>query len=183
VKEEWQISEEIGALKHRLAALNCVLQPLAEERVRKWERQWGVTLPPSYRRFITEVADGLSMPRATLIPLEQAMATPRGNSWIPSQLPPDFLQKPFLPENDYNPDFAEEPKETAWQISDEDYALWWLQQLHGTMIICDHGNDVSTFLIVTGKACGEVWVDMTVNGNGYERADWDFLDWISRKAV
>lgn len=183
MKEEWQIAKELNELADKLSAMNCSLRPVQEQKVIAWEQQWGVQLPETYRRFITEIADGLTFTRTTVLPLEESMTTTRGSNWLPSQLPADFLKKPFLPEADFNPDYIPNYEKIVSRMSDDEYSMWWLQHLNGTILVADFGEDRSSFLVVTGKSRGQIWADYTVAGNGYERADWDFLDFIRRVAV
>ena len=183
MKEDWEINKELKELAEKFANLKCALQPLSQEKVAAWEAKWGVTLPGTYRRFITEITDGVVMPRATLIPLEETMTTARGNNWLPSQLPRDFLQKPFLPEDDFNPDSIPGLDDMTWRWSDDEYSNWWMEHLHGTIVISRHKEERTSFLVVTGKSRGQVWADLTTVGEGYERADWDFLDWVLRNAA
>lgn len=180
MKEAWHIADELKQITEKFSTLKCALQPIEEDKVAAWESKWGVKLPENYRRFITEITDGVVMPRATLKPLEQTMTASRGSNWLPSQLPKDFLQKPFLHEDDFNPDTIPGLDDLTWRWSDEEYSKWWMEHLHGTMVISQHGNDRSSFLIITGPSRGEVWADLTSIGEGYQRADWDFLDWVLR---
>ncbi len=183
LKEEWQIKDELNHLADKLSAMNCALRPIKEQKVIDWEKLWGVELPATYRRFITEIADGVVLPRTTVVPLEKSMTTARGSNWLPSQLPPDFLQKPFLYERDFNPDSMPNYEKIVGRMSDEEYSMWWLQHLHGTNLVADFGNDKSLFLIVSGNSHGQVWADYSAVGRGYERCDWDFLDFILRFVV
>ncbi len=183
MKADSHVDDDMKQVSDKLTALNCALKPISNEKLVAWETKWGVELPQAYRRFITEVSDGVVMPRATLLPLEETMLVSRGSSWLPSQLPKDFLKKPFLPEDDFNPDRIPGLDDMTWRWSDEEYSKWWMEHLHGTIVISRRGEDLSTFLVVTGKTRGEVWADLTSVGEGYQRADWDFLDWILRNAV
>lgn len=183
MKEDWVITKELDQLADKLSTMKCPLRPIKEQNVIDWEEQWGVKLPESYRRFIIEITDGLTLARTKVIPLEEAMTTARGSTWLPSQLPPDFLQKPFLYAKDFNPDFIPDYEKIVGRMDDEQYSLWWLQHLHGTLLVADFGGDKSAFIVITGEARGQVWADYTVVGNGYQHADWDFLDFIGRRAV
>lgn len=183
MKEEWQVRAELNQLADKLSAMNCALRPIKEQKVIDWENRWGVKLPETYRRFIIEIADGIVLPRTTVVPLEKSMTTARGSNWLPSQLPSDFLQKPFLHEADFNPDFIPNYEKIVGRMSDDEYSMWWLGHLNGTILVADFGDDKSSFLIVNGNSRGQVWADNTAVGNGYERSDWDFLDFILRFAV
>lgn len=183
MKEEWQISKELNELADKLSSMNCPLRPIKEQKVIDWEHQWGVKLPETYRRFIIDIADGLTIPRATVVPLEKSMTTARGSNWLPSQLPRDFLQKPFLHEDDFNPDSIPNYEKIVFRMTDDEYSMWWLQHLNGTILVADFGDDKSLFLVVNGNSRGQVWADCTAVGAGYERTDWDFLDFVLRVAV
>ena len=121
MKEDWVITEELDQLADKLSTMKCPLRPIKEQNVIDWEEQWGVKLPESYRRFIIEITDGLTLARTKVIPLEEAMTTARGSTWLPSQLPPDFLQKPFLYDTDFNPDFIPDYEKIVGRTDDEQY--------------------------------------------------------------
>lgn len=172
-----EIDNEITEVADTLKKLGCPLEPISEENVARWEKQWGVELPEAYRRFITQCTNGLRLNRLVLVPLEESMTTERGTNYLPEQLPADFLQKPFQYVNDFNPD-QDADYESFSTRSDDEFSMWWLTHIQGTMLISEDEDGRSTFLVVTGNARHQIWCDLTVTGEGFERSAYDFMYWL-----
>ncbi|GAA1245937.1 hypothetical protein GCM10009665_40990 [Kitasatospora nipponensis] len=133
--------ERFGAASHgyRLPA------PLTEREVHSFERAYGVTLPVSYRGFLTEVADGGAGPchglfRLTELPAEDEAAfdlREEGRT-------PGFLATPF-------PYVQGHPG--PGRAGHADYSV------RGTLVLAEAGCGEFHRLVVTGRSAGQVWSD------------------------
>jgi hypothetical protein len=156
------------------------LEPvLTEPQVSEFEARWGIQLPVEYRSFITTVGNGGAGPAYGLFPLEEAVAY-RGKS-----LPTDFLLSPFPFQMAYNP-YGDPKLSEYWQrklerqVTTEEYESRKLKEITGTLVLCHEGCGYLHFLVVSGAARGQMWMDATVSDNGYLPLEVGFLDWYEK---
>jgi len=130
---------------------------LSKEQVRRFEQRYGVTLPESYRSFVTTVGDGGAGPYNGLWSLSRAYG-PEDEAWWPG-----FLATPFPHTLAVGPD-------SLGDDYDQD------ELVTGSMILADVGCGASARLVVTGAARGQVWFDHLGIDSTLEPGP-DFRDW------
>lgn len=121
-----------------------------------------ITLPPDYRRFISELGDGGAGPAYGLLPLAAGLA--HG----PAPATPDLLQKPF-PYTEFT---------DARHLLDQPAGAY--PPRPGSITLCDEGFNLCHFLVVTGPTRGTMWIDRTTSDGGYTPLGVDFLTWYER---
>ena len=147
-----------GSAKHGFR-----LAPAAgEPDVSLLESSCGVTLPPEYRAFITRVGDGGAGPAYGLLPLRRAMDYDVGSS------DPGRLRAPFPWTEFYD----------ALDLHDP-VTLDGLPR-PGSLTVCDEGCYHRHFIVVTGPARGQMWIDSTTSDGGFIPLRVGFLDWYER---
>lgn len=147
------------------------LGPVAHERaVARFERAHAITLPESYRRFITTVGDGGAGPHYGLFRHD-------GTDWpnYVQQLEQDLagLRNTDFP---HASDFQPWPKAkpcTRHPDPEDSYDPCWLA---GTVALDEVGCGAFYRLVVTGPARGQVWLDDLANDQGLSAGP-DFRDW------
>lgn len=157
--EEDPSLRRFGASHHRYR-----LRPaLPEAAIRSFERLHSITLPPSYRGFLSAVADGGAGPDYGVLGLaeevddEEALADLRSDC-----LQVGFLATPF-------PHSTDRPG--PGRGGDADYSVT------GTLVIGERGCDDFSRLVVTGPNAGQVWSDDRMWGG--LSAGPDFRDWYA----
>ncbi|MDR8414064.1 SMI1/KNR4 family protein [Nonomuraea sp. 3-1Str] len=150
-------------IRARLTALGHEIRPaLPLERVVAFEREFAVTLPESYRTFVTEVGNGGAGPFHGLWELERSYG-PKDEAWRPG-----FLATPF-------PHTTAVGRDELGEDYDEDRVVT------GSMILSDMGCGSFARLVVTGARPGQVWFDhlmvddTLVPGPGF--CDW-YSSWL-----
>lgn len=154
--------------------------PLTEPQVAAFESRHAVVLPPEYRAFVTVVADGGAGPAYGMYSLEEALGKE-----LRRPVPPDYLRMPFPHANAYNPD--DDPEVNAfWQrvedgeVSEAESERRSVYQTAGTLALCDEGCGYLHFLVVTGLARGQMWLDGRCSDQGFFPLGVGFLDWYER---
>jgi hypothetical protein len=143
-----------------------IAPPVAEEQVLAFERSHQVELPAGYRAFITRVGSGGAGPAYGMFPFERAIG-PGGAG--------DFFALPFPHAAAFNPvDLFERPP-----ARDEPVPRW-RYDTQGTLVLCDEGCGYLHFLVITGAARGQMWLDGRVSDVGFVPLGVDFLDWYER---
>jgi hypothetical protein len=152
-----------GAEQHEFRFLPVVSEP----ELQVFETRHGVELPDEYRVFLRVVGSGGAGPAYGLIPFERAL-------WPELQpLPADFLATPFAFEVET---LAREP---ASETGDE-YDRRKLREVSGTLLLCHEGCGYMHFLVCSGPARGQVWLDGTVSDGPYSPMRVGFMDWYER---
>lgn len=146
-----------GAKEHRYK-LN---PPIPEPVVVAFESKYGVVLPAHYRAFLLHMGDGGAGPYYGLYPLKY---TYEEMGWIE----PGDVQKPFPLDRPWN----------KWGSTEEKYDIPEDADLHdGCIMLSHHGCGYWSFLVVTGRARGEVWNDFITGGGGLHPTGQDFPTW------
>jgi hypothetical protein len=168
--------EPFGAEGHQLV----VIPPLTERQVANFERSHGVELPGEYRSFLTRVSNGGAGPAYGMFSLEETLTNEQRGP-----IPDDFLRTPFPHVEAYNP--YEDPEvEAFWQrveggeISEGEAQWREICQTAGTLILCHEGCGYLHFLVVTGRARGQMWLDGRCSDGGFVPLGVGFLDWYER---
>jgi hypothetical protein len=140
-------SEIFGAEKHRFR-----LRPHSPKEVARLELHLGVTLPDSYRQFLTEVGSG---------------AGPYYGIYSPDELLENFARiQSYLDEEQPRPnpstEFAfnrHDAAETATRLRDKVQEPWLCLSwpTHGCVPICFQGCTYWSALITAGECAGTVW--------------------------
>ncbi|AUG80733.1 hypothetical protein CFP65_6062 [Kitasatospora sp. MMS16-BH015] len=119
--------------------------PLPEGTLRSFEQGHGITLPPSFRSFLEDVADGGAGPYYGIVGLteevdeEEALHDLRADG-----LRADFLSTPF-PHTEACPG--------PGKGGTDRYSVT------GTLVIGEIGCGTFSRLVVTGAHAGQVWID------------------------
>jgi hypothetical protein len=154
--------------------------PLTEWQVAAFEDRYGVELPGEYRAFITRVADGEAGPAYGMFSLAEALTKERRGF-----VPDDFLRTPFPHTSAYNP--SNDPEvEALWEgvesgeVSEVEAGRRDLYQTAGTLVLCHEGCGYLHFLVVTGPAGGQMWLDGRCSDQGFFPLGVGFFDWYER---
>lgn len=167
--------QPFGAEEHGF----CLNPPLSEPKVSALEFLYGIELPAGYRDFVTCVADGGAGPAYGMFSLEQALTKESG------PVPGDFFRTPFPHERAYN-SYDDPNVKDLWQrvesgeIPEQEAEQWDLYQRAGALVLCHEGCGYLHFLVVTGSARGQMWLDGTCSDQGFFPLGIDFLDWYER---
>lgn len=160
-----------GARRHRYQLGPTV----AEQHVARFESAHGISLPDSYRRFITTVGNGGAGPY-------YGMFRHDGSDW------PAYLQRleqdleglrsttfPHTTTFQPWPEVKPCPRHSG---ADESYDPCWLA---GTLALDEFGCGAFYRLVITGRARGQVWFDDLASDQGLTSGpdfhDW-YLDWL-----
>lgn len=155
-----------GAHRHRYR-----LGPaLSQEDVAAFERLQGVTLPESYRRFLTEVGDGGAGPFYGLFRLDGSDMRDLDRE---ERETAGFLATPFPHIEAWNP--HRQPSD-AWMDDEEYFHPRWVS---GSLIIAEFGCGAFFRLVVTGPVRGRAWFDDRASDGGLTPGH-DFGDWYLR---
>lgn len=130
-----------GASHHRYR----LHPPLSEEAIRSFEQLHRVTLPASYRGFLSSVAGGGAGPDYGLLGLAEEVDDADALHDLRAEcLRAGFLATPF-------------PHTTHWlgpgRGGDADYAIT------GTLVLGEVGCGAFSRLVITGSNAGQVWLD------------------------
>jgi SMI1 / KNR4 family (SUKH-1) len=144
------------------------------DEVVAWESLHQISLPDAYRRFITEVANGVSEP-VHLYPLE--------DWWAHLEVPEDpelhrsWPSRPFLPYEDLRgkKDWRELLSQANSLKEDDD----WLA-LAGTIALSDEGCGSLAVLIMTGELRGRICHFDFMQAPVFSPQD-NFLDWYEAR--
>lgn len=157
-----------GSDNHRMT-LN---RSLTQAAVMQFETTHKISLPPQYRAFISEFADGGAGPGYGMHSLDKASAQAYqcGDR--------SFLARPFPHTTAY---FPQPPvDDAAEQLTDTQYEQWEASQKTGTLVICDEGCGYEHLLVVSGLEAGTMWFDARVSDRGLHPLGIDFLEWYER---
>ena len=127
-----------GTSKHHYR----LVPPLPEETVAAFEREHRIILPEDYRRFVTEVGDGLAGPGYGLYPLKETVRVAN----------PVLLSRPFPHHEAWDPI----PSPEATGFDTDDYSD---EDIQGTLCISDQGCGMGILLVLTGAERGNLWLD------------------------
>ena len=165
-------------------------KPLSEERVRKFELQFGIKLPEDYRRFITTIAKGGTQPFYGLVSIDE-LKKHNIRSDIHIKFPytvktPVDLGK--LSDEEYRKFFDDDQSDSGFiELCDEGCAMFNIlivnsddPETYGTVWFYDTANDFGIFPLIdpkSGKAMHfidwlEYYVDRTL-----ELADDDYFSY------
>lgn len=149
--------------------------PKKEAEVEWFEQQYGVKLPPGYRAFLLQVANGGAGPYYGMVRLEMS----RAHS-IDSPNPSELLDpsKPF-------------PHTEAWNMADtpenqKEYeeTYFTANMANGLLRVANYGCGISINIVVNGPDYGKMWVDDRGNDGGFypdqllgNEQKLEFLDW------
>lgn len=147
-----------GAMKHQYK-LN---PPISIETIRKFERNYEITLPAEYIAFMTTIGNGGAGPFYGLEPFENCLFADLDYKTPDSLLDPG---KPFLHTEPWNMEFMptvdEETNETEYwrefSVFEEKYFA--KEQMNGVIAICNCGCAINLNLVVNGKESGNIWTD------------------------
>ena len=155
-----------GARRHRYRLAPVVTEP----DLARFEAAHGITLPASYRLFLTTVGDGGAGPYYGLFRHD-------GADWPGYLQQHEQRQKPLL-----GTAFAHTTAFQPWPDvkpcgqhpdPEDSFDPCWLA---GTLILAEFGCGANYRLVVTGPARGQVWFDDLANDQGLTPGP-DFRDW------
>ncbi|WP_369637140.1 SMI1/KNR4 family protein [Nocardia sp. JMUB6875] len=108
--------------------------PLARAEVTNFEDRHGITLPHAYRKFVTEVGNGLTGPYSPLTPLKLSVFATE-------------LARPSRLVADISADDARDvqPEDDSWSFVD------------GTIQLSDEEDQSTNRLVVNGSGLGSIW--------------------------
>ncbi|HET9954790.1 MAG TPA: SMI1/KNR4 family protein [Polyangiaceae bacterium] len=176
-----------GARAHRYRLNPCVEEAALARR----ERELGVRLPEAYRQFLTELGNGGAGPSYGVFAFEG------GESEDYTKY--ERLAHPFAYTEEYNPTWlldededegTEEEEDSSEDEDDPRHRYWEAFDDRGALYICHHGCGGRSFLVVSGRAAGQVWCDGVADDGGYSPEldasgapftfDTWYLDWLER---
>jgi hypothetical protein len=141
--------------------------PLAEEAIRSFEQIHGITLPASYRGFLSTVAGGGAGPDYGLLHLaEEADDEEALHDLRAECLHAGFLATPF-------PHTTDRPG--PGRAGNADYSV------AGTLVLGEAGCGAFSRLVITGSKAGHVWLDDRSWGGltpGPDFRDW-YTAWLT----
>lgn len=163
-----------GWEKHRF----LLEPPVGEAELSRYEREYQVTLPEGYRAFVARLGNGPVGPSYGLFSLQEALETTGFG-----KLPPKYLLgAPFPHEDYYQP--LNDPVYLVIAdrqgIATEEDERYWTNMRQGALVLSDEGCGMEHFLVLTGSARGEMWVDNRANDGGMASLKCDFLTWYER---
>ena len=159
--------------------------PLTLSKVVEIENKYQIEFPAEYRAFITTVANGGFGPYHGLLSLQDSLRKinnieycDRSEDWLND----NFLKIPFLHTVAYCPN--EDPrimelwdKYDRGEITESECMAVDNYLTAGTMTIAWEGCGYCYFLVITGAARGQVWINGEVASVGYKAINDNFLDW------
>ncbi|MGW4806007.1 SMI1/KNR4 family protein [Kitasatospora sp. NPDC004272] len=183
-----------GSGRHRFT----LADPLTESQLADSERYLGITLPPEYRSFLSEVGAGGAGPYYGLFPLADS---PDGWGWPgqydePGDLAAEFLSAAERERLDAEHS-AREPREAdfpdpdahlaAFRVWDDEWEALRRRMTAGSVQIGEQGCGYSSWLVVSGPHRGSVWDDaFAADGLMAQQAPdfrtW-YLEWLARAEV
>jgi len=156
-----------------------VSPPLSPDEIEAAEARLGVRFPEEYRGFIARIGDGGAGPAFGVFSLAAALRQSR------LDLDPTLLRTAFPHTARYNPD--KDPEVIAfWRSMDGENAtdaeieLYLVRERRGALVLCDEGCGYLHFLVVTGPACGTMWIDARGSDGGFVPLGVTFLQWYER---
>jgi SMI1 / KNR4 family (SUKH-1) len=159
-----KIKNELDERRHSWLMLPC----LSEKEVTKFEQSFGVALPDEYRCFLMMIGNGGPGPFYGLYPLDVAISSDplpymrnSENNELGQKLPPKILQTEF-PSDD---DFESVREKIAFGAAP------------GTLALAHYGCGTIERLVISGKAAGSMWFDVSFDGRGIHDRGETFLDW------
>jgi SMI1/KNR4 family protein SUKH-1 len=187
------IQESIAALRRRDTGLllsgasshaYVLNPPLSEADVAQFETIHGIRLPEDYRDFLVHVGNGGAGPRRGVLKLGEMR---REEHWMGADT--GALREPWPHRTAWNtpPEELEviealpgEARRVARDAHDKKY--WDEALTAGALPLCDHGEGLRDWLVVSGPEAGTVWHDGRARGKGLlpyepEGHHWAFEDW------
>ncbi len=174
-----------AVLRARLAAANglTLRPPLPEATVADFERRHGVTLPDDYRRFLTEVADGIDCDGGPVFALAAGEATltgaPGGSFPYSSAYAADLMARlAALPARPFSDIMAAPEVQAGQQPGDPP----------GCLALADLGCGDYSVLVLTGEQRGKLWrlgdfdapETAALYQGGSGTAQLEFADWLEQ---
>jgi SMI1 / KNR4 family (SUKH-1) len=152
--------------------------PVSEAEINRFEQEYQVTLPEGYRTFVTCLGNGPAGPSYGLFSFQEALET-TGFGKLP---PKSLLSAPFSHKDYYQPLNDQEYLviESRREVAPEEDERYWTNMRQGALVLSDEGCGMEHFLILTGSARGEMWVDNRANDGGMASLKCDFLTWYER---
>lgn len=158
--------------------------PLSLTAIHDFETTHGITLPPGYVAFLSQIGNGGMGPFYGLEPLENGLFDD-----LDYKNANDFLtpSEPFVHVELWNETFTgaesnEDIAEKQWLEFEQRY--YDPLRMNGSIAICNFGCGVNLHLVVNGPEYDHIWTDDRCNGNGiypsYELGNsekQDFLGW------
>jgi hypothetical protein len=171
--------ELFGAGSHDYALGEC----LAPTAIRDLEARYGVTLPSDFRRFLETTGNGGAGPGYGLV----ALARSDDEMWrfpalaqdprFPGFARPSDPARPFA----FTETFRPPPQIEGWTISRDAHPL------DGCLRLNDLGCGFCHFLVVTGRAAGQVWIDNSDSGGDVAPIARDFdgyyTEWLDEATL
>jgi len=154
---------------------------LALSEIQAFEQKYGFSLPSGYREFITEFGDGGAGPGYGMFSLSEAVGFERLPEWERDAVTRTFPHVvAYNPEND--PAYSTYYKSSDEQpitVSREDSLRYFynMDVVAGTITLCDEGCNQFVRLVINGPSVGQMWMDESVEGEGFYPLGVCFLDW------
>lgn len=192
--------DQVDRIKNKVSVLGLKLDPvLSKTKLLKLENQLGLTLPESYKVYLTEIQNGghsnslhKTGPYYGIYSIEKSFA--ENLEWEID------LNKEFTLTDDLNfGDFYNEEEDYekhCWRYeNDEEYKKSIKQVLDkyqntnllsGTLPICEYGCGDFFRLVVKGLNAGQIWAECgIINGTGFYSLNVDILtfyeNWLDRQ--
>ena len=146
-------SLSLGITKHKFR----LEPPLKEEEVLAFEEQWGISLPPDYRAFITSVGSSGAGPYYGLLPLSQATLHLNcdDDATYKKVLGALFPLSDKIYQYKKYDDWLVEVGGENWHERRFTPESW--DPYQGTIAICHQGCTYFTVLVLNGPYRGAIW--------------------------
>lgn len=152
-----------------------VKKPLDEVSLKRWEAEYGVSLPESYRQFLTRIGNGGAGPYYGIYPLDRTIA------YITDHvLNTACILHPDMDNEEWNK--LVEPLTEEDDITDEEYDAVHDAVLGGMLCIGTQGCEYDMYLVLQGEHRGRIVYTSEIYKDHpffftYEK---NFLDWYER---
>ncbi len=149
--------------------------PLKEKEVLAFEERHRITLPEGYRDFLLQIGNGGLGPGTGVLPLKV-------NSTYPE------LHMPWVDPDEFNSIFKHNSQEEDFDaftdrvdkiLDEEDTEASLLYDASENGLLCVGNGGCGTYygLIVCGKNKGQIWINLTVDDEGFLFKANNFLEW------
>jgi len=192
--------QEVNRIKNKVSTLNLKLDPiLSKTKLSELEKQLGLTLPESYKVYLTEIQNGghsnslhKNGPYYGTYSIDKSITE---NLEWEIDLNREFTLTGDLNFGDlYNEE--EDYEKHCWRYENDEEYIKSIQQvldkyqdtnlLSGTLPICEYGCGDFFRLVVKGLNAGQIWAECgIINGTGFYSLNVDLLtfyeNWLDRQ--
>lgn len=149
--------------------------PLKEVDLQLFEKRHQIKLPDAYRNFLKYISNGGFGPNHGVIPLKMNKTYDNLHlPWTDPKVYNHLFKHDCKKEND---DAYTNRVDDLLDDNESSGAMLYNSSDHGVLCIKDSGCGSYTILVLDGEHKGEVWVNLTVNDDGFRFEATNFLIW------